>query len=136
MKDKYPDIVHIERLEQGPLHEEALTMQLLIESYCKKTHGTHELCPQCDQFLQYCLKRLACCPFQENKPTCRNCKIHCYAQQQKEQIKVIMRTCGPALTFTHPILAIKHLLKGFKAAPERPRNRKAQPQKTKIKENL
>ena len=132
MKDLYPDIPHIERLDHGPLRDEALSMQIMISHYCKKNHHTTHLCPQCEHLLEYCLKRLACCPFQQEKPTCRNCKIHCYGPREKEAIKCVMRTSGPALLLSNPILSFKHLIKGFKKAPEKPRNPRRKPKSDSI----
>lgn len=57
---------------------------------------------------------MAKCPFKDNKKFCSNCKIHCYNQQMREKIKIIMRFSGSRLIFYHPVIALKHLIENFK----------------------
>jgi len=52
------------------------------------------LCPDCITFLQYAVKKRLCCPFEAEKPTCRRCRIHCYAPQQRALVKKIMAWSG------------------------------------------
>jgi hypothetical protein len=58
--------------------------------------------------------------YQEGKPTCAQCPIHCYKPAMREQIRDVMRYAGPRMLRRHPILAIRHLLDGWKTKP-RPR---------------
>ncbi len=99
-------------------------MQAMVKLYCQKKHGTSdELCPHCQDFLDYALNRLSRCPYQEKKPVCAQCKTHCYKPFYKEEARKIMRFAGPRLLLTHPILVLKHLYyERTIKAPEKPRN--------------
>ena len=60
------------------------TIRIMTEIYCHAHHNTKEgLCPECEEFYLYSVKRLACCPFGEKKPVCAKCKIHCYGKGYK-----------------------------------------------------
>lgn len=114
------------RLTTDPvLREEADTLQAMVSLYCQHHHGTSDQrCPQCEAFLNYALKRLACCPYGAQKPVCAKCRIHCYRQAEKDLARNIMRWSGPRLTFTHPMLTLKHLVKSFTVTPPpKPKNR-------------
>jgi len=94
------------------LRREHLTMQRMVEIYCRDHHGAGAAipCADCSQFLDYAEQRLEKCPYAEGKPTCAKCPIHCYKRAQREQARVIMRYAGPRMTFRHPWLALTHLL--------------------------
>ena len=105
------------------LQREYQTIQEMITLACRKRHATksRELCPSCTELLAYAKARLDKCPYQEQKPTCAQCPIHCYKPAMKEQIRDVMRYAGPRMLRRHPILAILHLLNGFKTRPRPPR---------------
>ncbi len=85
----------------------------MIEIYCRENHSrAGELCPDCQQLAGYALQRIEKCPFQENKPTCAKCPIHCYKPDMRERVRQVMRFSGPRMLLAHPILAILHLLDG------------------------
>jgi hypothetical protein len=67
--------------------------------------------------LDYAAVRLERCPFQEDKPTCAKCPVHCYQPKLREQLKAIMRYAGPRMIWRHPILAIRHSLDAYRKAP-------------------
>ncbi|SJZ35145.1 Nitrous oxide-stimulated promoter [Trichlorobacter thiogenes] len=52
------------------------------------------LCPDCAAFLDYAVKKRLNCPLEAEKPTCRRCRIHCYAPQQRALVKQIMAWSG------------------------------------------
>lgn len=85
------------------------TVELMIRLYCRHKEGNRELCPQCRELLEYASLRLARCPFQDNKPTCRLCKVHCYKPEKREQIRQVMRYAGPRMLLYYPADAIKHM---------------------------
>lgn len=91
-------------------HEQR-TVELMIRLYCRHKEGNKELCPQCRELLEYATSRLARCPFQDNKPTCRLCKVHCYKPEKREQIRQIMRYAGPRMLLYYPADAIKHMIR-------------------------
>ena len=87
------------------------TIRIMTEIYCHAHHNTKEgLCPECEEFYLYSVKRLACCPFGEKKPVCAKCKIHCYGKGYKERAKEIMAFSGPKLLLKHPILSMRHIM--------------------------
>lgn len=103
------------------LRREARTVELLIGRYCRDQHGgPPQLCEPCRQLLAYAMHRLRHCPFQERKPTCGKCPIHCYAPDRRERIRAVMRHSGRLLLLSHPILALLHLTDGLR----RPRLKK------------
>jgi predicted amidophosphoribosyltransferase len=97
---------------------EKKTVETMINIYCLNHHGTHDkLCPECRALLDYSRKRLDRCPFQKNKTTCANCRIHCYKPDMGEKIKDVMRYTGPRMIHSHPVLAFFHFINGFKNPP-------------------
>ena len=90
---------------------ERKTIEAMIRIYCKKKHNPgKKMCSNCSELLEYALKRLTKCSYQENKPTCAKCTIHCYKEPELTKIKTIMRFSGPRMLGRHPILAIQHLI--------------------------
>ena len=102
------------------LQREARTVEAMIRRYCRDHHHSPELCHECTVLLAYARKRLHHCPFQENKPTCGKCSVHCYAPQQRQRIQAVMRYAGPRMLFSHPILALLHLLDGLRKPRKQP----------------
>jgi hypothetical protein len=94
---------------------EAQTVAAMITRYCRDHHQTKgPLCSECEALLAYARKRLRNCPFQENKTTCGKCSVHCYSPNQRERILAVMRSSGPKMLFSHPVLALLHLLDGWR----------------------
>ncbi len=89
---------------------EKAVITYMIKSYCKHEHHSKELCSQCRELLDYALVRTDKCPFMATKTFCSACKVHCYEQSKREQIKQVMRSSGPRMLFVHPILLVKHML--------------------------
>lgn len=109
----------MERMER-----EVVTIQKMIGLYCKSEHGTGELCSECAELDAYAQFRLSKCPFQEKKPACQKCKIHCYKPDMKEKVKVVMRKTGPKMLLHHPYLASMHVIDTFREAPKLPRRKR------------
>lgn len=92
---------------------ERRTVEAMIRLFCKDRHGSQErLCAECAELWDYVQLRLERCPFQEDKPTCAKCPIHCYQPARRTQIQAVMRYAGPRMLRHHPLLAIQHLLDG------------------------
>ena len=103
------------RFSSRRLQREARTVAAMIRRYCRDRHHTTEgLCPECAELLAYARRRLARCPFQEGKTTCGKCPVHCYAPAMRERIREVMRYAGPRMLFSHPLLALMHLLDGLR----------------------
>lgn len=91
------------------IENEQKIIEQMIRLYCRKKEGNKELCPSCQELLEYSRHRLEHCPFKENKGTCRLCKIHCYKPIMKKRIKEVMRYSGPRMLFHHPIASLRHI---------------------------
>lgn len=94
------------RYEQEMIH-------VMILLYCRHHHDAARgtLCPECQSLEDYAQSRLAKCPFGDDKSSCRQCAIHCYKPQLREQVTAVMRYAGPRMLYRHPIMAMRHLLK-------------------------
>lgn len=93
---------------------ESKTLEAMIKIFC---HGQHSnngegLCPECGELLDYARKRLEKCPFQENKPKCSECTVHCYKPDMREKIRAVMKYAGPRMLYRHPVLSGAHYLAG------------------------
>ena len=93
------------------IEREAETLRTMIGIYCKQKHKQSELCDECRSLLAYAEHRLLKCPFAPDKPFCKNCTIHCYKPQAREEIRRVMRFAGPRMILHYPWLTIKHVLK-------------------------
>lgn len=92
----------------------------MVRIYCEANHGGgSDTCPECQELTAYALARLDRCPFQEKKPTCSKCSIHCYRPEMREKIREVMRYSGPRMLTRHPVLAVGHLLDSFRRSEER-----------------
>lgn len=109
------------RLAVPRLARELETMRVMLRIACGDRHGTAEgLCAECDSLFQYARKRLALCPYGTDKPTCANCRIHCYGPRQRERVRDMMRYAGPRMIWRHPYLAVVHIVDGRRPAPPKP----------------
>ncbi|THB71272.1 MAG: nitrous oxide-stimulated promoter family protein [Desulfobulbaceae bacterium] len=105
-------------IESKRLSRDKHTIEAMINIYCRNHHHGESLCEECQKLQKYAHARLAGCPFNEQKPTCNNCPIHCYNKNMRAHIKDVMKYAGPRMFFYHPILAFKHFLDGFNKPPE------------------
>jgi hypothetical protein len=108
------------------LARELATIRAMTGIYCRDHHRRRgaargELCAECRALMDYATRRLDRCVFGDDKPTCANCKVHCYSAAMREQVRVVMRYAGPRMMWRHPFLAIAHLVDGRRDAPELPR---------------
>lgn len=108
------------KILEGELATEYKTVSAMMQIYCRKHHGTSELCPSCSELLLYAETKLDRCPYGQDKPTCNKCPIHCYKPEPKEQMKAVMRYAGPRMLLSHPILAIRHLRHEKQPVPDKP----------------
>lgn len=108
------------------IERERQTIGHMIRIYCRDQHAqTEGLCERCAALRLYAMARLEGCVFQENKPTCVSCPVHCYKKDRRAQVREVMVYAGPRMMLEHPVLAILHLLDGKKKAP--PLHRKSEP---------
>jgi hypothetical protein len=86
------------------VEKDILILREFIQIFCdtkhidrtKKYENGVSLCKACHETLNYSTWRREICSL-DPKPTCKNCKIHCYLPEQRERIKDIMRHSGKAL---------------------------------------
>ncbi|GKX57811.1 nitrous oxide-stimulated promoter family protein [Leminorella grimontii] len=107
------------------LKREAKTIEKMIELYARAHPPEGEDVDRYQRLYQYALKRLEKCRFGAQKPACKQCPIHCYQPQKREEIKVVMRWAGPRMLLHHPILAIRHLIDDRRPVPPIPEKRRA-----------
>lgn len=92
------------------IEKEKKTIKAMIRMYCNNFHSNNNnLCMDCEELLDYATFRLEKCPFQENKPVCRKCSVHCYKPSMRMKISSVMRYSGPRMLLRHPILALFYL---------------------------
>lgn len=53
-----------------------------------------QLCPECATFFSYAAMKRQKCPLEAQKPSCKHCRIHCYAPQQRTMVRKIMAWSG------------------------------------------
>ncbi|MDQ7095249.1 nitrous oxide-stimulated promoter family protein [Desulfosporosinus sp. PR] len=94
---------------------EKQTVRAMLRLYCKDQHHTGKgLCQECQDLENYALARLAHCKFGEQKPTCGKCPVHCYKPDMRQRMLEVMRYAGPKMVFSHPAMALRHLVDGFR----------------------
>ena len=78
----------------------------MIALYCRKKHHTKGgLCPECADLEAYARMR---------SDKCSNCKVHCYKPVMREKIREVMRFSGPRMLFSHPVMAVSHVIESKK----------------------
>lgn len=103
------------------LARELKTIRAMVRMHCCHRHGTDDiLCTECAAMFDYATRRLDRCVFGDEKPTCANCKVHCYSTSMRERVREVMRYAGPRMLWRHPVLAVAHVLDGRRPAPELP----------------
>ena len=110
---------NIEATARGPrIEREKRTIQAMLQIHCRDLHRSNGvLCEACSQLLDYAWRRLDTCPFQEEKPACNHCQVHCYSRDKRKQVQAVMRYAGPRMTYRHPYLSLRHLFDKFRIAP-------------------
>jgi len=110
-------------VQSGPrIRQEKRTIDAMLGIYCRDLHGPPKeagvgLCASCARLQDYAHRRLDTCPFQEEKPVCNRCEVHCYSESMREQVREAMRYAGPRMPLRHPWLAFLHLLDKLRAVP-------------------
>jgi hypothetical protein len=115
------DRTHFPRLAR-----ELATIRAMVGIWCRDRHrtpGYGVLCAECRGLMEYATRRLDRCVFGDDKPTCANCKVHCYNAEMRERVRDVMRYAGPRMLLRHPVLALSHIADGRRAAPDLPGKR-------------
>ena len=112
----FPVIYNID-IMTSRIAREGKTIGVMISFYCRTHHQSNTPCLECAQLLEYALKALKRCPFQEDKTTCVKCPVHCYKRDMREKIRTVMRYSGPRMIYRHPMLAVFHIIDSRRKAP-------------------
>lgn len=100
------------------IKREKHTVEAMVHIYCTDHHDKGEtLCVECSELLEYAKRRLDTCPFQEAKPACNHCEVHCYSAEMRNRVKVVMGYAGPRMAYRYPLLSFQHLLDKFRKVP-------------------
>ncbi len=103
------------------MRREKKTIETMIRMYCHDMHDTEDaLCKDCQCLLEYAGERLDKCLYQEQKPTCDKCPVHCYKPEMRQKVREVMKYSGPRMVYRHPVQAIRHLVNGRKKLPTDP----------------
>lgn len=106
------------------LLRERRTMEAMVDLFCSGVHRRQpEECSTCSDFLEYARKRVEKCPYQEDKPPCVKCPIHCYMPTRRAQVREVMSYAGPRMALRHPWFALRHWLDSFRKPPPNKRDR-------------
>lgn len=96
------------KIQRKAEHERRIVRDM-IAFYCRKVHGSRELCEECRALVRYAEERTDRCPHMAEKTFCSQCKTHCYSPAMRERIREVMRFSGPRMLLYHPVAAIRHL---------------------------
>ena len=102
----------IKHLDEKREKEIAVLTEMIL-MYCRGNHEIPEgknCCENCQELIDYGIKRVKCCPFMEKKTFCANCDVHCYKPEMRARIKEVMRYSGPRIIFYHPGMATWHVI--------------------------
>ena len=50
------------------------------------------------------------CPFIDAEAFCSNCKVHCYAPEMREKIRVVMKLSGVRMLLHRPVTTVRHMI--------------------------
>ncbi len=105
--------------QPGPrIVREQRTIRAMTRLYCRDHHRISDgLCEDCENLLGYALRRLGTCPFQEAKPVCNLCEVHCYSRSMRLRVQDVMRYSGPRMLLRHPLLSLWHMLDKLRPVP-------------------
>ena len=109
-----------DRPTQPRLLRELATIEAMTQIYCANHHHSSKPCGDCQALIDYAAKRLAVCPFSDEKPVCAKCQIHCYGKTMREKVRDVMRYAGPRMIWRHPWLALMHVVDKRYVAPPKP----------------
>lgn len=87
------------------------TLNFMFDIY-KKSHPQRK--EDLDELKSYAFTRIDKCPNVEEGIYCNTCKIHCFKEDEKEEMRKIMKFSGPRMMIYHPILAMDHLISTIK----------------------
>lgn len=94
------------------------TIDAMLRLFCRDHHQFDgALCDECDELRRYAHQRLDNCPFQDAKPACNHCEVHCYSTTMRDRVRAVMRYSGPRMLLRHPVLSLRHLIDERRPVP-------------------
>ena len=100
---------------------EKIIVYEMIRMYCAGNHsGGKVLCGECLGLADYSGKRLLSCMYGDSKPVCKECPVHCYSPQRREQMRQVMRYSGPRMIYRRPGFALIHFIDNLVAPNPKP----------------
>ncbi|MDE5607452.1 MAG: nitrous oxide-stimulated promoter family protein [Muribaculaceae bacterium] len=99
-------------------NDEIKIVTTMVTEYCHRKHHSADLgdlCPDCQDLLDYAIDRLNHCPRHERRASCRKCVIHCYSPSYRESIRQVMACIGPRMIYLHPVMAVRHMIGEMRA---------------------
>ncbi|QXE92664.1 nitrous oxide-stimulated promoter family protein [Geomonas subterranea] len=99
-------------MSKANIDDDLRTLVLFIETYCRGKHQSPKgaLCQECRELLAYSESRRKKCPL-DPKPTCNDCKIHCYGNIQRAKIREVMAYSGRRLLLRGRVDLLWHFFK-------------------------
>ena len=97
------------------IEQQVKTVRIMIDMYCRAHHEGPHPCAECRELADYAEQRTRRCPRGEQKGNCDSCTIRGYKPEMREKVRAAMRWAGPRMLFTHPVMAVRHLVKKIKA---------------------
>lgn len=87
------------------------TLLAMADIYCRAHHGTQgELCSKCASVIEYAVARTEKCPF-NHETNCKDCYIHCYNGEMRDEVRAVMGYAGPRMLLRHPVMTMRYLRK-------------------------
>ncbi len=77
-----------------------------LDGICRK--GLR-VCTECRELVEYALKKRRNCPL-DPKPSCKQCRIHCYSKEYRARIREIMAFSGKRMIMRGRLDYIWHYL--------------------------
>jgi len=92
------------------IEREKQTVRLMIELYCRHYLKHETMSDEYRQLSEYACSRLDHCRYGEKKTACKDCPTHCYAPEQRQAIREVMRWTGPRMIIYSPRAAFEHVI--------------------------
>lgn len=121
-----PTLMHYTVMEQFTKTQikELKVLVGFVNFYCRQKHSntikekvelawqpgrTANLCRECAALVKYAVIKRRNCPL-DPKPSCKNCRIHCYGKEYRARIKEIMAFSGRRMIMRGRIDYLWHYL--------------------------
>jgi len=101
---------------------ECENLETMVRLFCHCQHHDRELCPECQQLLDYAKAHLESCPWALDKPICDNCLFQCFMPACREKIKAVVGATRTRMLWQHPQMTLRHWFDGLhhvRAGPPR-----------------